>query len=277
MSSVLERAFAVIELLSDHPDGLSVSAIAAHVDMPTSGTHRLLNQLMALGYVRQDKSLGDYALSIKMAAFGLGFLGRSGITEITQPIIDHLARQSGELVRLSVIDGDNLIWVGVAQGATGGLRYDPGREQGVVAHLASSSSGLAWLSTMSDADALMRVANQGFALATSGPNAPTDATALLDRLAQTRKRGFSLTVDTFMPGMSAMAAPVRRGTDDRVIGAVSIAGPSVRFTEARMLALGDALRAAARELGHAAPASGYFARTGDQSSRQERKEKEPTA
>lgn len=260
MSSVLERSLALLELLSTRPEGMAVSAIAAALDMPPSGAHRLLNQLVQYGYVQQDGLKGDYALTMKLAALGLSFLGQSGVNEIAQPILDGLARESRELVRLSVVDGGNLVWVAVAQGATGGgLRYDPGREQGVVAHLASSSSGLAWLSTMSDDEALMKVAVQGFALPTSGPRAPGGPADLLARLAETRTRGFAITVDTFIPGMSAMAAPVRSGGS--ALGAVSIAGPSVRFTEPRMLALGPALLAAAADMGQAARASIYFRRS----------------
>ena len=105
---------------------------------------------------------------------------------MAQPILDRLAAESGELVRLSVIDGESLVWVGVAQGATGGLRYDPGREQGVVVHLASSAGGTAWLSTMSDEEALMAVSRQGLAADAAGRRARTRrgrAKELLARLA----------------------------------------------------------------------------------------------
>jgi IclR family transcriptional regulator, acetate operon repressor len=206
--SALERGLAVLELLAAHPEGMAVGAIAAALDLPPSGTHRLLNQLVDYGFVHQDGTKGDYALSMKLAALGLAYLGQSGVTEVAQPILDRLAATSRELVRLSVVDGGNLVWVAVAQGATSGLRYDPGREQGVTAHLATSSSGLAWLATLTDDAALMKVAAQGFRQDTSGPAAFDGPAQFLAALAETRARGYSITIDTFMPGMAAMAAPV---------------------------------------------------------------------
>jgi IclR family transcriptional regulator, acetate operon repressor len=258
--SALERGLAVLELLAAHPEGMAVGTIAAALDLPPSGTHRLLNQLVDYGFVHQDGTKGDYALSMKLAALGLAYLGQSGVTEVAQPILDRLAAISRELVRLSVVDGGNLVWVAVAQGATSGLRYDPGREQGVTAHLATSSSGLAWLATLTDDAALMKVAAQGFRQDTSGPAAFPGPAAFLAALAATRARGYSITIDTFMPGMAAMAAPVVPPGGGPALGAISIAGPSVRFTEARMAELAGPLREATADMAQAARASAFFRR-----------------
>lgn len=260
MSSVLEKSLAIIELLVDHPTGLPVSAIASATDQPVSGVHRTLQELGRLGYVRQVQAQGDYALTIKLPAMGLGFLGRAGITDVAQPVLDALATRSGELIRLSVIDGDRLIWVAVAQGATRGLRYDPGQEQGVVVHLASSSGGKAWLSTMSDDEALSRVAAQGLLRQAegTGPNAPRSLTLLLEQLAEARARGYATAVDSYIAGMAAMAVPVRYHANGPVLGCLSIAGPAVRMTAERMAELAPALQVAAAELGEAAAGSQYF-------------------
>ncbi|MFT3975358.1 MAG: IclR family transcriptional regulator C-terminal domain-containing protein [Amaricoccus sp.] len=163
-------------------------------------------------------------------------------------------------MRLSVVDGENLVWVGVAQGATTGLRYDPGREQGVVAHLASSAGGTAWLSTMSDEAALMAAARQGIAptRAGAGSHAPTGATDLLARLAAARQCGYAVAVDSYLAGMAAMAVPVRRPDDGNVVGCLSIAGPSVRLDAARMEALAPPLAEAAAEIGAASRGSRFF-------------------
>lgn len=265
MSSVLEKAFAIIELLVDHPAGLPVSAIAAQTEQPVSGVHRMLHELIRQGYVRQLHDGGDYALSIKLSALGLGFLGRAGITDVAQPILDRLAATSSELIRLSVIDGRKLTWVAVAQGATRGLRYDPGQEQGVVAHLATSAGGRAWLASMGDEAALELVGAQGFAREggpTPAPDAPRLGVAeLLEILSQTRQRGYAIAVSSYLLGMAAMAVTVRYRGEGPVLGCLSIAGPAVRMDQGRMDALLPALRAAAEELGTAASGSQYFAAT----------------
>ncbi|WP_018633639.1 IclR family transcriptional regulator [Neomegalonema perideroedes] len=257
MSSSLERGLALLDLLSKHPEGVAVGQVATALDLPPSGVHRMLNQLVDSGYVHQEGAKGAYRLGMKLPALGLSFLAQSGVTDVAQPILDRLAAASRQLVRLSVIDGGDLVWVAVAQGATTGLRYDPGREQGGTAHLASSASGLAWLSTMSDEEALMKAARQGFAQESSGEGAPKSAAELLGRLAEARGQGYALTIDSFIPGMAAIAAPIRR-RDGKVLGAMSVAGPSILLDAARMEGLAPDLLEAVEEMSHAAAASVYF-------------------
>ena len=62
--------------------------------------------------------------------------------------------------------------------------------------------------------------------------------------------------EVFAPSMTAMAAPVLSPTG--AIGVVTIAGPLVRLTEARMEELSEALLATADEIRAASGASGMF-------------------
>lgn len=261
MSGVMQRTLSILELLAEHPDGLPVGVIATDLDVPLSAAHRLLKELGEFGYVRQVRSQGDYALTIKMAAQGLSFLGKIGVTDVAQPTLDRLAADAKELVRLSVIDYPNLVWVGVAQGAMTGLRYDPGREQGVVVHLSSSAGGRAWLATLSDDDALALVAAQSRDTDIDRiPETTPSMTDLLQILKETRARGYSVAIDSYLAGMGAMAVAIRRPIDHAVIGCLSIAGPAVRFTHDRMEALHGSLRAAADEIGMTSQASFFFNR-----------------
>lgn len=259
LSGVLQRSLAILELLSAEPEGLPLGVVAERLDLPRSATHRLLNELVHYGYLRQPLDHGAYALTTKLVAMGLSFLGSSGIIDIAQPILDRVAQVSGEFVRLSILDGDRLTWVARAQGSRAGLRYDP--EMGAAAAFSCTASGHAILQTMTDDEALLVVGRQGFGkVADYGPNAPTTPTALLKALKAARKRGFSITIETFTPGMAAMAAPVRR-PGQAPIGAISIAGPHVRLTESRMLALGEDLLRAADELAATADASPLLRRS----------------
>src|SRR5262249_22076384 len=154
------RALKVLEELSAHPEGRTLSALAEAANMPASAAHRLLVELSQCGYVRQIREHGEYMLTIKLVSLGLSFLSRSGVVDIPQPSLDRLAAESGELVRLAVIDGVDLTFVAKAQGATGALRYDP--DMGLSVPLSCSAAGHAWLSTMPEDKALELVAGQGF-------------------------------------------------------------------------------------------------------------------
>lgn len=257
MSGVLERTLGILEALAVHPEGLALGTIAERLNMPASAAHRLLTDLGSRGYVKQIKDQGDYVLTTKLVSMVLDYMGAAGIVDFAQPVLDRLAQESGEFVRLAAVDGDRLTWVARAQGARRGLRYDP--DVDVVARLSCTASGQAWLMTMSDEDALTLVARQGFGKQQDfGPNAPTTATALMQCLAESRALGFARTHDSFAPGLSSMAIPVRRGGQPPV-GVLSIAGPTVRLSPARMQELLPLLTNAAHEIAVASVTSPLFA------------------
>lgn len=260
MKGTLERSLGILEMLAAHPEGLALGAVADDLELPRSACHRLLSELLRCGYVRQVREHGDYALTTKLPALGLSYLGASGIVDLAQPIIDRLAETTGELVRLALVDGDRLTFVAKAQGARFGLRYDP--DMGIDVRLSCSAGGHAWLMTLSEERATELVARQGFGAPKSyGPKAPTTFKALMKVLEEDRKRGFSVMTEMYAPGMSAMAAPVQR-RNEAAIGVITVAGPLVRLSMQRMLEAGEALRAAAGELALASTSSPLFARRG---------------
>ena len=256
----VQRVARILEALAAEPEGMPLAELAADLHLPRSACHRLLAELVACGYVRQVRAQGDYALTTKLPALGLSFLGGAGIVDIAQPIIERIADASGELVRLALVDGDRLTFVGKAQGARSGLRYDP--DMGIDVKFSCSSAGHAWLMTLSEERATELVARQGFGSPRQfGPKAPTTFRALMKILDEDRRRGFSLIVEQYAPGMTAMAAPVRRRGGE-TLAVITIAGPLQRLTEARMLELGPMLVDAAGELALASSSSPLFAQRG---------------
>jgi DNA-binding IclR family transcriptional regulator len=256
MSGVLERSLKVLEYLAEHPGGIALSSIAGDLDIPLSAAHRLLTELIRHGYARQDAHDGHYRLTTKLVSIGLAYLSRTGIVDIAQPLLDQLAGSSGELVRLAVIDDDELIFVAKAQGARHGLRYDP--DMGLSVALACSAAGHAWLSTMPEDDALALIARKGLCDPKDyGPNAPTTLAGVMEYVKAAREQGYSTIREVFSPGMTAMAAPVF-GTSGQAIGVVTIAGPLVRLSEKRMAMLGPELLDIAGQVSRASGASGLF-------------------
>ncbi len=255
-SGLLERTLAVFELLSANAQGMQLADIADGLHIPRSATHRVLTSLVERGYVRQERRHGGYQLTAKIATLAFTFLAGLGVTDLAQPILDRLARETGELVRLAVVDGERLIWVAKSQGLQFGLRYDP--EMGQVARLSCSASGIAWLSCLPEHEALALVEKQGYgSRAEYGPKAPQTPQAFLKYLRAARKSGFALVTQTYSNWMNTIAAPIRDAFGQEVIGTVNIAGPHVRLTEARMLELAPKLLDAARELSVAMVANAH--------------------
>ncbi len=258
MSGVMQRTLAILERLAADVNGVPLATLADELHIPRSATHRLLIELAEHGYVRQSHDRGHYMLTTKLVTLGLTHLKLSGVVDICQPILDRLARASGELARIGVVDVDHLTWVATAQGATTGLRYDP--DAGIDARLSCTSSGLAWLSTLKDDEALELLAREGYARPGDfGPNTPTTPTAVLKLLRAARKHGYAITSETYRAGVASVAVPVTV-PGKGAVGVVVVSGPAVRLTEARMLEILPEVQRAAGEVALASAASPLFDR-----------------
>jgi IclR family transcriptional regulator, acetate operon repressor len=215
-------------LASDAP--MSLGDLAEAADLPKSTASRLLTALERHGLVHQAGQRGK----LEPGPAILRFAHRGGverhIVELAQPALEALSHASHETVNLSVptpngvehlaqVDGRHFLgagqWVGrrvdchcTANGkvllAFGAAELPPGR-----------------LTRMTPSTLVARAA--------------------LDRQLQAvRREGFATTIDELEVGLSALAAPVR-GPDGHVIAALSISGPTLRLTRARIAELAPVL------------------------------------
>jgi DNA-binding IclR family transcriptional regulator len=243
-----ERALNIIELLADSAGTLALGEIADRLALPKSGAHRLLATLVEQGWAEQDAHTGFYRLTMRLAMLGQRFYAATGIPEICQPLLDRLARDSREFARLAVVDGQSLTWVAHAQGATGGLVYQPTLTSNTVP-LYATATGKAWLATLPAESAMKSVLQRGFGDAHKyGPNVVRSVDALMREIRATQKRGYGVALNEAEPGVTAIAAAIRASDADPAFGTVSVAGPSVRMTEKRIEELAPLVMRTAAEL-----------------------------
>lgn len=258
-----ERCLSIIELLAERAGEMPLGEIAERLDLPKSGAHRLLATLVGLGWAEQDAGTGYYRLTMRLAVLGQRFYDATGIPDICQPLLDRLAADTHEFARLAVVDGDALVWVAHAQGATGGLVYQPSLASNTVP-LYATASGKAWLATLGTEAAVRKaLGDRGFRDADRyGPNVIRSIEALLAEIAATAKRGYGLALNEAEPGVCTVAAAIRPEGGGPALGTVSVAGPSVRLDEARLHALAPQVQACARSLASLWPLRARAALTG---------------
>lgn len=246
MASAVARALGMLEKLVGRPEGVSLTELVEVTGLAKSATHRTLADLVEAGLVRQDQSHGRYALTLKFVSLGLRHVSSVGLVDLAKPMLEALAAESGALVRLSMVDGDELVFVSRFQGATTGLRYDP--DHGGSPHLASSASGHAWLSRLDIDRALSLVFAQGFGdPGEHGPEAPRSGDELRELLRRTIERGYAEVEDSYEIGTSAIASAIHNGRGD-VVGVVSIAGPTALLDAERRAKLAQPLLEVAAQL-----------------------------
>lgn len=247
--NAVERCLAIVEALSGEAEPLDLTEIARRVGVPVSAGHRILATLMARGWVVQDPVSQHYALSLRLSTLAFRNLDARAVPDVVQAVLDRLARRTSEYCRLAIVEGEDLVWVARAQGATAGLRYDPDMGQEIVLH--ATANGKAWLATLPEDEALRIVCARGFAARRPlGAHAVTGVDAFRRHLAETRVRGYATAVDEAEAGTAAVAVAFFAGDrpDAPVAGTISVAGPLLRIAPERYDDLSRELHAAAREV-----------------------------
>ena len=249
-----ERCLAIIELLADGARDMPLGEIAERLALPKSGAHRLLATLVDLGWAEKDPDTSFYRLTMRLAVLGQQFYVATGIPDICQPLLDRLAQACHEFARLAVVDGHSLVWVAHAQGASGGLMYQPSLTSNTVP-LFATASGKAWLATLETDQALQIVMKNGGLKGADryGPNVVRSIEALLRELKATARRGYGVALSEAEFGVTAVAAAIRADDEGPALGTVSIAGPGARITEKRAHELAPLVLGTARELSNLWP------------------------
>jgi IclR family acetate operon transcriptional repressor len=244
---LINRVLGVFELMAAYPSGLRITEIASRLRLPKSAAHRMLIAMVGQGFVLQDELSERYRLTLKLTAIGFRYLAETKITEVCQPVLDRLASRTGELVRMTLVDSESLIWVAKAQGALTGLRYDPDMGHPVVLH--ATSTGKAWLSTLDEEEAVRIVRARGFDVpARFHRPVVCNEADLRKELRRTRKRGYGLAIEEGEAGTAALGVAIISPPRGKAVGTVSIAGPISRLSPKRLEELSGEVIAAAEEL-----------------------------
>lgn len=248
--SSTEKSLQIIEHLAGVVEGMSLAQACSTFDLPKSVAHRMLGQLINCGYVAQGASDHRYYLSLRLPMLGFKYLAATGTPDIWQPVLDELAETSGEYVALSVAEGESLIWVANARGKRTALRYEP--LHGPVIRFATTASGVIWLSSISNDEAVRLVATQRNlpqAIEGYAPNGPKSIKELLRRIEIARAKAYGISLEAGEPGIHAIAVAIKSAAKGAAAhGTISIAGPAFRLPEKKLLSFLPALKRAAAAL-----------------------------
>lgn len=237
----LDRALHILGIVAE-ADGLTLTEIANLADIAPSTAHRLLMTLQAHGFVKTDDELGHWVVGVGAFAVGMSFLRSRKLVTMGRAVMHELMEQSGETANLGVVEEGEVIFISQVESHEA-MRafFRPGRRGPVHA----SGIGKALLSQMPEARVRALIGARGMKRFTD--NTHTDLDSLLGDLAEIRARGWSHDNEEHTLGMRCIASLVYNEFGEPIAG-VSISGPTVRITDARLGELGELVRRASLEI-----------------------------
>lgn len=105
-TQAVARALDLLRRISaHHPAGITVTALAAEAGLDRATAHRLATSLATAGFVDRDPRK-RYRLGLQAMQLGLSSMTRAPLVEACRPLMQRLARQTGDTVFLVVRNGD---------------------------------------------------------------------------------------------------------------------------------------------------------------------------
>ncbi|MEO3788841.1 IclR family transcriptional regulator [Nonomuraea sp. B10E15] len=236
----VERALDVLEALAEHGGEAGLSEIAARTGLPYGTIHRLLQTLLARGYVRQES---DRRYALGGGLVRLGGIAESMVGVWAQPYLGKMVELSGETANLAVLEGDFIVYVAQAPSPRR-LRMFAEVGRRVLPH--STAVGKVLLAGRPASEAVAVFERTGMPRRT--PNTITELTAMLAELEQVRSCGYAMDLGEEELGVHCLAVPVWDG--DRVVAAMSVSGPAERIDGLDRDELAEGMRKIALDFGN---------------------------
>ena len=243
----IERAAAILRLLSGRTRRLGVVDLAGELGLPKGTVHGLLRTLQHVGFVEQDEETGKYQLGAALLHMGSSYLDGNELRTRALNWSDSLAARTHESVRIGTLhEGQVLIVHHVFRPDDSLQTLDVG------ALLPAHARDLGKILLAHHPSAAAELARSG--LESFTPATITDAESLERELERVRQRGWAADIGELVNGEVSCAAPIldRRGV---TVGAMGVSGPPDRLLAARqprgdlVAFVREAARAVSRELG----------------------------
>ena len=216
----IERAFAVLTVLTDGPIG--VTEVADRADLPKSTAARMLASLVREGAVEQVPGDTRYRLGPRIDALASGLVATRSLVAVARPHLVELAASVGEVAGLSVPDGDLIHYVEqVDSDHPVGVRDWTGARLAI--HGVSSGLAVLALRPPAEIDAYLARPLERFTDRTM-----TDPDQLRTRLQRIVLDGYAWTNGEYTEDISSVAAAIADASGEAV-AAIHVHGPSYRF------------------------------------------------
>jgi DNA-binding IclR family transcriptional regulator len=191
---------------------------------PKATLYRFLQTLTSQGMLIYDPERQTYALGMRLVRLAHAAWTHSSLAPIARPYLDMLSQDLGETVHLAQMDASQVLYVDKRNAAQPVEMYS---QAGRVGPAYCTGVGKAMLAHLTEADLARAIAQQSFHRFTDTTLTTEDA--LRAELAAIRARGYAFDREEHEPGIICIAMPIltRNG---RVLGALSVTGPTSRHT-----------------------------------------------
>lgn len=224
----LAKAVRVLECFSVQNPEMGVSEIAHTLNYQKSTVFNILSTFEELGYVSQNVQTGKYYLSLKILHFSYIVNSHLDFRRVFQQPINQIAQEIGEVCYLGIPHDRRVLYLDAAFPQSSSTYRSI---MGETAPMYCTGLGKALLAFLPEEERQSILAEP---LEKFTDYTITDLMALTENLDEVRRNGFSVDNMEHEYGIRCVAVPVFN-SERKVVAAVSVSGPSLRFSPVAVL------------------------------------------
>ncbi len=218
VDSTLSKGLSIIEALATETKGIGVSELARNLELTKSNTFRLLQTLIAHGYVRQDQNK-HYFATMKSWKIGQMIMEKLDLPRLSISQMQYLSSITGEAVYLSVLDGLSTLYIEKVESTKAIRTYTP---KGGNAPIHCVATGKALLAFNYETLREKLIGNLG----SYTDKTITTIEALDIEVEKIRQTGVAIDLGEYRAEVISIAAPVFSANNE-VIASIGISAPAI--------------------------------------------------
>lgn len=242
----LTRAFAILEEVARHRDGIGLAELSKSVGLHNSTAFHLAKTMVALGYIRQEKDTKRYRIGRPLFALAASALDEIEMVNVAKPVLEELSLATGESSHFAVPMGDTVVVIARTSGP-GAFQLTDHRV-GVVRPAHCTALGKVILASLEPEQLTRLLARTE--LKPSTEKSITEIPVLLREIDEVRRGGIAFDDGEFNLEVRCVAVPVKDFTG-ATIGALGISGPIWRMSIQALQSRAKEVQAAADRLSQA--------------------------
>jgi IclR family KDG regulon transcriptional repressor len=222
---MLASAIGILEVFYDAELDLTLHQISAKAKVGKTSAFRILFTLDKLGYVEKDPASGKYHLGLRIIAAARKTLAGGNLVQIARPYLKKLREEFDETTNLAVLRKDEITYLEIFESPHSFRMADTVGSRVPWHSTALGKSIAAFLP-----EERVKTVLKHSPMKRLTPHTITTLREYLKVLAKVRSQGYSLDIEESELGATCVGSPIF-DSDNDVIGALSLSGPSPRIQE----------------------------------------------
>ena len=201
---IVTKAFRILSAVADKTHGMRISEIARELDISKSTVHGIMSALEGQGALIKDPGTKRFSIGYALIELGKKAYSRINFKEIARPFIEQLMITCQESVFLGIKDRNNVIILDVVESSKA---YKISSPVGTIIPLLAGAVGKVFMSELNEKEINDFINTDGLTKFTE--KTIVDREKYIEELQSVKERGYAIDDEEYLPGVRAVAAPVK--------------------------------------------------------------------